>query len=192
MKITLRSLIIALFVFPAAAVAADQPAAELEAGGERVVGPGDQLEPYVFEDQFGKEQTIAPETDLVLMSFEMELSKSIHKFLEDKDPNYLAQHHAQYIADITPMPAIITWLFAGPKMRDYKFPILLADDDSFAPKYPKKEGKIVAFKLGKDRTVEKVSYYDSMEEVDKAFFQEPRVTVANMADQISQIKKKQK
>lgn len=153
-----------------------------------MVHPGSTLEQYEFEDQHGEKKTISPDTNLLLMSFEMDLSKQIHGFLENKDPNYLEQHHAQYVVDITPMPSIITWLFAGPKMRKYKFPILLADDDEFAPKYPKEPGKIAALKIDKDRTISSIQFFDSMEEVDKTYFQEPRISVSNMADQISKIK----
>lgn len=152
------------------------------------VHPGSKLEQYEFEDQHGEKKTISAETKLLLMSFEMDLSKQIHEFLQNKEPDYLEKHNAQYVVDITPMPSIITWLFAGPKMRKYKFPILLADDDEFAPKYPKEPGKIAALKIDKDRTISSIKFFESMEEVDKAYFQEPRIAVSNMADQITKIK----
>ena len=143
------------------------------------------LSSYVFEDPHGEEKTIRPDTRLVLMSFDMELSKGIHKFLEKKDANYLKEHRAEYVADISPMPAVITWLFAGPKMRRYSFPMLLADDDAFAENYPKKEGKISVIQLDDNRTIRDVAFLGSMKEVEETFFKAP--TVSNMADQLSSI-----
>ncbi len=163
-----------------------------DSDGEQVpnmVAPGQQLEAYVFEDPHGVKKTIKEDTEVVLMSFEMDLSKKIHAYLEEKDPDYLPKHKAEYVIDISPMPSIITWLFAGPKMRKYPFPILLVDDDDFAERYPKEEGKIAAIELNKDRTISKIEFFENMEEVDKKVFQKPQLAITNLAAQSQSIAK---
>ena len=178
-------LLIAITLFiPAPALSESEPLEKISAGSK--------LEPYTFEDQHGVKKEIKQDTELVLMSFEMDLSKGIHKFLEEKEADYLDKHHAQYVIDISPMPSIITWLFAGPKMRKYPFPILLVDDEDFAPKYPKQEGKIVALKLDQDRTISDIRFFESMEEIDKEYFQEPKVSVTNLAEQAARVSKPSK
>ncbi len=122
-------------------------------------------------DQHGNAVTLGANADLLLLSFNMSLSKSIHKFLEEKDPAYLAEHRTQYVTDIAKMPGIITFMFAGPKMRRYPFPIILNKDEDFGPQFPQQDKKITAIKLGEDHKVETIRYFATMEEVAKAYYE---------------------
>lgn len=137
----------------------------------QVVKVGDTFSGYTLEDAHGVKHSLKPETKLVLMSFNMELSKGIHKWLSEKDADFLGKNKTEYVVDITEMPGIITWMFARPKMKKYPFQILLADDEDFAPKYPKEEAKISAIELGTDSKVQKISFFTDMDAVDKAYFQ---------------------
>lgn len=134
------------------------------------VAVGDTFKPYTLEDPHGTLHTMRADTKLVIMSFEMELSKGIHAWLETKDADFLEKNKAEYVADITEMPDIITFLFARPKMRKYPFQILLADDDNFAPQFPKEEGRFVAFELSPEKVVTNISYFATMDDLDKAYF----------------------
>lgn len=131
---------------------------------------GDKFQEYKLEDAHHKEHSLKPDTKLVLISFEMDLSKSIHKWLAKKEPNFLEKNKAEYVADITEMPGIITWLFARPKMQKYPFTILLADDENFAPRFPKEEEKILAVELDNSRVIKNISFFKNMKEVDAAYF----------------------
>jgi len=131
---------------------------------------------YKFEDPFGKPQVIKDDTKFVLISFEMELSKSMHTWLSEKDADFLEKHNVQYIADITEMPAIISYLFGKPKMRKYKFPILLADDENFEKRFPKEEGKFVVFKLGENKEIEDVTFFSDMESLSAKYLSEDKDT----------------
>lgn len=131
---------------------------------------GDKFQEYSLEDAHHNKHTLKPETKLVLISFEMDLSKSIHQWLAEKEPNFLEKNNTEYVADITDMPGIITWLFARPKMQRYPFTILLADDDNFAPKFPKEDEKILAVELEPSRKVKNISFFKDMKEVDAAYF----------------------
>ena len=149
------------------------PARAEEEKAAPVLSVGQKFPDYNFQDPHEKPMTIAPETKLLLLSFEMELSKGIHTWLSEKDKNYLSQHNAQYIADITPMPAIISYLFGKPKMRKYEFPIMLADDAEFGPKFPKEEEKITVMQINQDKQIESISFYKDMNEIAAAYFGEP-------------------
>ena len=100
----------------------------------------------------------------------MSVSKAMNLWLNEKDKNYLAENSTEYISDITEMPSIITWLFAGPKMRKYPFEILLADDEHFAPKYPIQEEKILVLDLDASKKVTAISYFENMDQIEKAKF----------------------
>jgi len=138
---------------------------------------GDQFPSQTYEDPHEAKHQLNPDTKYVLVSFEMEISKGIHNWLADKDPNYLEQHKMEYVADITKMPSIITFLFARPKMKKYKFPILLAKDEKFAPQFPILEGKFAVFELDDTRKVKEVRYFKDMESLDRVLFGDTEITI---------------
>ncbi len=148
------------------------------------LGIGAVMEQLTLEDQHGQKHTLQPGTRHVIISANMELSKGIHTWLQEKSPSYLEDHNAEYVADITEMPDIITWLFAGPKMRKYPFRILLADDENFAPHYPLVEDKVAVFDIDANRVITEISYYDSMDAIAKEKLERPKVKVSNFSDQL--------
>jgi hypothetical protein len=150
-------LVLVISFFSSFAFAESQPTAH-------ALRVGEKFESLILQDQHGGKVSVPDRAKFVLISSSMKLSKEIHEWLSKKDSNYLASKDAQYIADITPMPDIITYLFAGPKMRRYKFEIILADDPSFAPKFPQSEDRLAVFTLDKDGVVIDTSFYKSIEE----------------------------
>lgn len=122
--------------------------------------------PYDLQDQHGNEHHLKPETRIVVMAFEMSLAKKIHTWLATKEPDYLASRQAEYVVDISPMPGIITTLFAGPKMRRYPFPIIQATSDDFAAAYPHEEGKITIFRLNDDQKQATFHYVATTDEIE--------------------------
>lgn len=102
----------------------------------------------VFPDQFGNEQSVTADDRIVLLSFEKDVSVAINDYLKTKPKDFVYRHRVKYISDISPMPSVITRMFALPKMRDYKYPVLLIYDDA-GSKYDKQEGKITVYRLEK-------------------------------------------
>ena len=131
---------------------------------------GDAFKAYELEDPHHVKHALKPETRLIIMSFEMDLSKSIHGWLEKKGADFLSKNKAEYVADITDMPGIITYLFARPKMQKYSFPILLADDDNFASQFPVEEGKFIVFEIDENKIIKNVSYFMTPEDMEKQYF----------------------
>ena len=122
-----------------------------------------------FQDQFEKRHTVPDEERIVIVSFEREVSDAVNAFLGKQPKDFLAKHRATYIADISAMPTIISTLFALPKMRDYRYPILLNRDEAFKKKYDNKEGKLTIYRL-EDGKIVSVNFIDT--ETLPAFFAE--------------------
>ena len=127
----------------------------------------DVFETYSLEDQFGEIQTLRKDTKTVIASFDMKLSKSFHKWLKLKDDSYLDDNKAEYIIDIREMPKIITYLFAGPKMRKYKFSIRLIKDGVYGDEYPKQEKSFTVITLNQDHSISDISFINDFDELAK-------------------------
>lgn len=126
---------------------------------------GDHIETYSLQDQHEVVQELKKDTKTVIFSFGMDLSKKFHKLLKSKDNNYLANNKTEYIIDIRGMPSLITWLFAGPKMRKYGFPILLVKEGDFPEKFPSQEDKFTILKLDEKHSITEISFIDDINKV---------------------------
>jgi len=126
-----------------------------------------QLKSFTLVDQFDKVNTVNNDLRTIVISFEKGTGKEVNQFLATKNPDFLAQHNAVFIANISKMPSIITTLFALPKMRDYKHKILLIDDDD-NNMFLQQEEKTTIYKL-KDGVVVDIFYISSPEELSKVF-----------------------
>jgi hypothetical protein len=100
-----------------------------------------------FEDQFGKPHTVTAKDRIVMVSFERDVSSKVNAFLKAQPKGFLGAHHAKYIADISAMPALISRLFALPKMRSYRYPVLLNYDEAFEKRLDRQEGKLTLYRL---------------------------------------------
>ncbi|MGR3176574.1 MAG: hypothetical protein ACUZ8E_00780 [Candidatus Anammoxibacter sp.] len=136
-----------------------------ETEGNSVLKENDYMEAYTLEDQHGTLRTLQKDTETIILSFDMKLSKTFHKWLKDEESNYLINRNTEYIIDITGMPSIITWLFAGPKMRKYGFRILLIKEGDFGDRIPKQEGKFTMIKLDENHKVIDISFLDKIDAI---------------------------
>jgi hypothetical protein len=130
------------------------------------VEKGQPFPVYTLEDPHGVTNTLKADTRFVIIASEMPISKSITAWLKTKAPDYLEQHRAEYVSDVTPMPGIISFLFAKPKMRKYPFRMLLAEDPSFAQTYPRQDGKLALFVLDENRVVADLHFLAKPEELE--------------------------
>lgn len=118
-------------------------------------------------DQFDKIHTINGETKTLIVSFEKGTGAEINDFLGAQDPTFLETHHAAYIANISEMPSLITKFFAMPKMKKYKYPVLLINDESDT-RFDAQEGKSTVYKL-ENGLIKEISFISTQEEITKAF-----------------------
>ena len=98
---------------------------------------GKSLQDLKLNDQNEKPQTLPADTEIVFFSFSKPVGHMCNAFLEKHPENYLAQHHAVYVADVSPAPSIIKNMFILPDLKELKFPILLINDDKLSAEYTK-------------------------------------------------------
>jgi hypothetical protein len=88
--------------------------------------PGSPTPVITLDDQHGKPVRVDAGTRRVLFSAERAVNDMVSKVLLAQPAGVLERQETVYLADISGMPAVITRLFALPKMRDLPFSIGLA------------------------------------------------------------------
>lgn len=100
------------------------PAAPLEPGAPAPV--------ITLEDQHGKPVRVDAGTHRLLFSAERPVNDMVTKVLLAQAAGVLERQQTVYLADISAMPAVITRLFALPRMRELPFSIGLAREPAQA------------------------------------------------------------
>ena len=98
---------------------------------------GKSLSDMTLKDQNEKPQRLAADTKVVFFSFSKPTGHMCNEFLEKQPANFLAQHHAVYVADVSAAPSLIKSMFILPDLKELKFPILLINDDQLSAEYSK-------------------------------------------------------
>ncbi|WP_428023223.1 hypothetical protein [Arcobacter sp.] len=121
---------------------------------------------FSLPNQFDEKQTIDSSIETLVVSFEKDTGKDVNEFLSSKDKDFLKNHHAAFIANISGMPSIITKMFALPKMRGYKHNVLLIYDEE-DKRFKSQEGKSTVYKL-KDGVI-KTIFFITKDDLEKIF-----------------------
>lgn len=148
--------------FLAAALIAASTAAR---GGE--LGVGTHLEPFTLTDQFGKAHAVDTATRVLLFSRDKDMAKMAFAVLDRREASYLGDRKASLILDISPMPRIITWAIARPRMRRHQFPLLLDPGPGPTASLPTQDKKLTLVYL-KDLEVRGVTYLSDGAALEKA------------------------
>ena len=98
---------------------------------------GKSLSDLKLKDQNEKPQTLAADTQVVFFSFSKPTGHACNEFLEKQPANFLAEHKALYVADVSAAPSLIKKMFILPDLKELKFPILLINDDTLSAAYSK-------------------------------------------------------
>lgn len=106
----------------------------------------DEISSFSLANQFNQKKTIDSNINILIVSFEKNTGKEVNEFLEKKSPNFLENHNAVFIANISGMPMFITKMFALPKMRKYKHEILLIYDEK-ENRFKAKDGMSTLYRL---------------------------------------------
>ncbi len=128
-------------------------------------GLGEEISSFTLADQFEKDHIVSRSVETIIVSFEKDTGADMNEFLNTKNPKYLEERNAVFIANISKMPGIITKLFAMPKMKKYKHTILLINDEE-DKRFAQEEEKITVYKL-KNGVIEKINFVSSAQEVAK-------------------------
>ncbi|MGV6817990.1 MAG: hypothetical protein ACWA44_12075 [Thiotrichales bacterium] len=128
------------------------------AAGE--ITTGSSLPTLTLKDQFDEPHTIGADTRRIIFASDKHSSRLVNDFLSTQSDNYLELHQTHYLADISGMPKIISSMFALPKMREYRYQILLADQPETLEAIPRRSGEVTLISLA-DNKVTKITYAES-------------------------------
>ena len=104
---------------------------------EAKLAVGKSLKDLKLNDQNEKPETLSADTQIIFFSFSKPMGHACNEFLESKPADFLAQHHAVYVADVSPAPSLIKKMFILPDLKELKFPILLINDDKLSAEFTK-------------------------------------------------------
>lgn len=108
---------------------------------------GDPMPPLALEDQHGRAGSVGDGVRVVVVSRDMEAGDVVKKALAGRDQAFLDANGAVYVANISGMPALITRLFALPRMRERPYRMLLDRDGNATRDIPAVVGRPTVLRL---------------------------------------------
>ena len=147
---------------------------------------GKSLSDLKLNDQFEKSHGLNSDTYKVIFAFAKESAHTCNDFFNTKEPKYLAEHNAQFVADVSSAPSIIRSLFILPGLKDFKHTVLLLDDKAVAA--PFREGMevekiVIVYVVNKEIT--EIDTITSTEELQKTIEETSAMSI--MAPIINQV-----
>ena len=101
---------------------------------------------FELADQFEEKHTVNSDVKTMIVSFEKDTSAGINEFLSTKEKGFLEANNTVFIADISGMPSVISYLFALIKMKKYNYNVLLIEEEGDT-RFSKKEEKLTVYTL---------------------------------------------
>ena len=128
----------------------------------------DKISAFSLPNQFDKIHTVGSETSYIIVTFEKDDANLVSDFLSSKNSDFLNKNHAVFINDISCVPSVIVKMFTIPKMREYKYDILLIYKEN-SKKFLEEENKTTIYFLenGFIKDVKFVSTKYQLEEIFK-------------------------
>ncbi|MDD3055137.1 MAG: hypothetical protein PHE16_04590 [Aliarcobacter sp.] len=127
----------------------------------------DKISTFSLVNQFDKIHTITSEISTIIVTFQRETSNLVNEFLSSQQSDYLDKNNTIFINNISGNPSIIVKMFTIPKMRDYKYDILLIYDEN-NKKFMEEENKITVYFI-KNGFVKDIKFLSSIYELEKVF-----------------------
>ena len=93
----------------------------LEEGG---IAPGTKVD-LTLPDQFDVAQTVGPEVTTLILAFTKTTGGIVRGYLDEQEKDYLTEHRAVFIADISPFPVVLRNTVALPMLRKSPYSVLL-------------------------------------------------------------------
>lgn len=103
--------------------------------------------PLTLKDQHDQPVMIDATTRLVIFTAEKAVSDVVTGVLGTQGKTTLAQAHAVLVTDISAMPAMISRMFAVPKLRELPFPMALAREANTVADLPRRKGSATVLTL---------------------------------------------
>ena len=130
---------------------------------------GNSLETLVLNDQHEKPQSLSADTKKVIFAFSKDMGHMSNEYFNKQDPNFLVEHNAVFIADVSGAPSLIRSMFIMPGLKDFKHPVLVIEDKNVAASYRIDENSEKLMILDVDNfIITNISYVASEDELAKA------------------------
>ncbi|MGB5965829.1 MAG: hypothetical protein WBF77_03920 [Sulfurimonadaceae bacterium] len=130
---------------------------------------GNSLETLVLNDQHEKPQSLSADTKKVIFAFSKDMGHMSNEYFNKQDPNFLVEHNAVFIADVSGAPSLIRSMFIMPGLKDFKHPVLVIEDKNVAAGYRIDENSEKLMILDVDNfIITNISYVASEDELAKA------------------------
>ena len=120
------------------------------------LAPGSLLPALSVADQHERQVSIETTTRFVVFAADKTASDILSDALR-LHPSVFAERRLVYIADISAMPAIVTRMFALPKMRDLPFQVGLVQNSEVTSHLPRKPKEVTLIAL-EDQRVQAIEY----------------------------------
>lgn len=128
---------------------------------------GDSITPFNLPDQFDKVHTISGDKyEIFLVSFSKDTSNKVNDFLKKQEENFLKKNKIAYISDIHSMPSFVTSLFALPKMRKYKYTLMLMYEENKI--FPQQDEALSVIRV-KNNKINSIEFVKEDESIDSIF-----------------------
>lgn len=122
---------------------------------------GDAIEPFSLPDQFDTVHEVnSNDYERIVVAFEKDVAVMMNDWLKEKPADFLKNNKTLFISDIHEMPSFVTKLFALPKMREYKYPLLLMYEENKV--FPEQEESLSVLRIHNGKIV--AIYYIKNEE----------------------------
>ncbi len=136
----------------------------LSALASAAVTVGQPIGALSLNDQFDVEHNVTSVTKKVIFTFKKASSHIVKDYLATQEADYLKERNAMYVADVSAMPAIISF-FVLPMLTSNEFPILIIEDEEQAEKYKNEEQiEAVMLVILENHIVVDIKYINSEEE----------------------------
>ncbi|MEA3419295.1 MAG: hypothetical protein U9Q90_07830 [Campylobacterota bacterium] len=124
---------------------------------------------FTLPDQFDKSHTLDNSVQKLILVFAKDTGHTVKEFLKKQPADYLAKHHAMFVADISPMPVVIRNTFAMPDLKKQTYSVLLIYDKKIAEALKKgAQTEMIAIATLNNGKIEKVDYLKSEDELKAA------------------------
>ena len=104
----------------------------------------DKISSFSLTNQFDKIHRITGEISIIIVTFQKETTNLVNDFLSSKNSDFLDKNNTIFISNISAIPSIVVKMFTIPKMRDYKYDILLIYNEN-NKKFIEEENKITVY-----------------------------------------------
>lgn len=120
-----------------------------------------------FKYQTPNEQalTIPNDLKLIIIAFDKSKGALVNEYLDKKEPTYLKENSAIFIADVSDVPKFLLGMIALPKLKKFKHPIYLNVDSEFKKTVPCKDDKITLLFI-QNMTIKDVLYISTLQELE--------------------------